>query len=253
MRKLIATVATITAVFTLLAMGATYYFFQWMAKPEVASIEEPPKEDYTTEQFIGMIGEISRDLAHEHNLYASVMIAQALLESNHGKSKLSAAPNHNLFGMKGHYNQASVVFKTNEDDGQGNLSTIEAQFRKYPNYEASLNDYVKLIKDGVSWDTNYYAPVHKSEAATHEEATAFLVGTYATDSRYDQKLNALIEQYDLTKYDQPVYSKYEVKVHANDTLNYIAEHYQVSLTSLLQWNQLQTSQLKEGQVLYIYK
>lgn len=83
--------------------------------------------------------------------------------------------------------------------------------------------------------------------------TAFLTGTYATDSRYEEKLNDLIEQYDLAQYDSPIKKKQKIEVTADDSLELIAEDYQVSVTSLQQWNQLHSSKLEVGQELLIYE
>ena len=84
-----------------------------------------------TEEFIQEIGESARKVAKDKNLYASVMIAQAILESGSGNSKLSQKPNYNLFGIKGDYKGQSVSFITYEDNGFGNLYTVEAKFRQY--------------------------------------------------------------------------------------------------------------------------
>ncbi len=46
----------------------------------------------------------------ENDLYASVMIAQAILESGGGQSRLSQAPYFNLFGIKGTYQGQGVAF-----------------------------------------------------------------------------------------------------------------------------------------------
>ena len=48
--------------------------------------------DETTVAFIAEIGETSRYLAARNDLYASVMIAQAILESDSGQSQLSQKP-----------------------------------------------------------------------------------------------------------------------------------------------------------------
>ena len=60
-------------------------------------------EDLTTEKFISLVGESARTIAAENDLYASVMIAPAILESASGNSTLAQAPNNNLFGIKGTY------------------------------------------------------------------------------------------------------------------------------------------------------
>lgn len=87
----------------------------------------PVKE---TSNFIKEIGEEARKIGLEEDLYGSVMIAQAILESASGQSRLSQAPYHNLFGIKGTYEGKGVTFKTQEDDGSGNLYTIDAMFRQ---------------------------------------------------------------------------------------------------------------------------
>lgn len=64
--------------------------------------------------FIDSIASSAQSLANENDLYASVMIAQAIVESGWGKSTLSAAPNYNLFGIKGNYQGQSVTMPTSE-------------------------------------------------------------------------------------------------------------------------------------------
>jgi len=138
----------------------------------------------------------------EEDLYASVMIAQAILESASGQSQLSQAPYHNLFGIKGRYEGKGVTFKTQEDDGSGKLYTIEATFRQYDDFEETFKDYAKLLKEGLVHDRDFYKGTWKSETDSYEEATDFLTGRYATDTQYGEKLNALIKAYALTSYDK---------------------------------------------------
>ncbi|MBE9897206.1 peptidoglycan DD-metalloendopeptidase family protein, partial [Enterococcus casseliflavus] len=138
----------------------------------------------------------------EEDLYGSVMIAQAILESASGQSKLSQAPYRNLFGIKGTYEGKGVTFKTQEDNGSGNLYTIDATFRQYEDYEATFKDYAKLLKEGLAHDQDFYKGAWKSETDSYEDATEFLTGRYATDTQYGEKLNALIEAYALTSYDK---------------------------------------------------
>ena len=150
-----------------------------------------------TEVFISQIGETARQLGQENDLYASVMIAQAILESNSGRSALSAAPHHNLFGIKGQYAGQSATMPTLEDDGQGNSYNVNAEFRSYPSYVESLQDYVAILKH------SRYTYAWKSNTTSYMNATAALTGVYATDTSYNVKLNNLIQQYNLTQYDVP--------------------------------------------------
>lgn len=162
------------------------------------------EKDESVESFIRKIGESARKVGQENDLYASVMIAQAILESASGQSQLAQAPNYNLFGIKGTHNGKCVSFATQEDLGNGVLYTTQATFRQYENYEDSLNDYAKLLKEGLTGNSHFYEGVWKSNAKIYQEATKFLTGRYATDTSYDKKLNGLIETYDLTKYDKEV-------------------------------------------------
>ncbi|MBP2098790.1 peptidoglycan DD-metalloendopeptidase family protein [Enterococcus rivorum] len=161
------------------------------------------ERNQTTEEFVKKVGNEARKVAEENDLFASVMIAQAILESGSGSSRLSQAPNHNLFGMKGEFEGQSVSFTTQEDDGTGNLYTIQSSFRKYPSFTESFQDYSDLLKQGVSWNEMIYQGTWKSIAGTYQNATKSLTGVYATDIHYDEKLNQLIETYGLARYDFP--------------------------------------------------
>lgn len=153
----------------------------------------------TTQQFIDTIGEDARELCQQSDLYASVMIAQAVVESASGSSGLSCEPYNNLFGIKGSYDGKSVRMKTQEDDGEGNLETIIAEFRKYPTMLESLEDYVGLLTNN-----SLYNPVKKSNTQSYEDACDYLQGRYATSTSYSRTLKAYIDAYDLTEYDKPV-------------------------------------------------
>lgn len=168
------------------------------------------KKNQTTASFIQAIGQDAQAIAWQEGLYGSVMIAQAILETGSGNSQLSSPPYHNLFGIKGTYQGNSVNFSTQEDKGNSQLYTIQANFRQYPSYKESLEDYAQLLKRGLSGNPSFYQKTWKAHAATYQEATAFLTGRYATDTNYDKKLNALIETYELTQYDEdPVAEKQE--------------------------------------------
>lgn len=174
---------------------ALLVFHQWRLYKEQKAFEQA---DHT--QFIQLIGQTAKPLAESYDLYGSVMVAQAILESDWGESQLTREAN-NLFGIKGDYQGQSYQIATQEDDGEGNLYTVMANFRKYPTYHASLLDNAHLLSHGVSWDSRYYAGAWRSQTSSYREATAYLQGRYATDTNYAQKLNDLIEQYQLTRFD----------------------------------------------------
>lgn len=148
-----------------------------------------------TQDFINQIAGTASQIAAERDLYASVMIAQAILESSNGQSGLSQAPYYNFFGIKGSYNGASVNMTTWEDDGQGNPYEIDQHFHAYPSIADSLYDYAALLNAPI------YAGARRSNTLSYQDATAALTGLYATDTAYNAKLNNIIQTYGLTAYD----------------------------------------------------
>src|SRR5699024_5814101 len=145
-------------------------------------------KNLTNSEFINTIGEYASKIAKDNNLYASVMVAQAALESGFGGSSLSSAPNYNLFGIKGSYNGQSVTMKTWENINGKNV-TVNAKFKKYPSYLESLLDNAYILRNGTSWDPKYYSGTWLENAKTYKDATAWLEGRYATDPAYASKLN----------------------------------------------------------------
>lgn len=158
----------------------------------------------TPAAFINQIAGFAQEIASKNGLYASVMIAQASLESGYGRSSLSAPPNHNLFGIKGSYNGQSVAMQTREYYSHTGWITITDHFKKYPSYEESLQDNARLLRNGTSWNPQFYSGTWVENTNSYRDATAWLQGRYATDPTYANKLNNLIELYDLTRFDVPV-------------------------------------------------
>ncbi|MHC5280808.1 LysM peptidoglycan-binding domain-containing protein [Listeria kieliensis] len=213
----------------------------------------------TVQGFINQISGSASQIASQNDLYASVMMAQAILESAYGTSMLGAAPNYNLFGIKGSYNGQSVLKQTMEDDGKGNLCPVNAYFRKYPSYHQSLEDYARVIKGGPSWNSTYYAGVWKSNTSSYLDATKALTGTYATDTSYSVKLNNLIKTYNLTQFDTPgsgnVGSSADVfyTVKKGDTLWRIATRHSISVAALKSMNNLKSNTIYVNQKLIVKK
>ena len=193
------------------------------------------------EQFIDYIGNSARKLASNNDLYASVMIAQAMVESGWGTSGLASAPNYNLFGIKGDYNGESVNMGTQEDDGTGSLYSISSNFRKYPSYKEQLEDYVSLLRGGTSGNSQLYAGAWKSNTTSYKDATKYLTGRYATDTTYADKLNNMIEKYNLTQFDVNASDKDQTyTVAQGDTLQSIADKFNMSTDTLMNLNDLKT-------------
>ena len=128
----------------------------------------------------------------------SPIIAQAILESGWGESKL-AATYHNYFGLKcgTAWKGKSVNMTTKEEYTVGTLTTIKDNFRAYDNMEEGVKGYFEFIQltryanlKGIT-DPKVYLNTIKADG-------------YATSSAYVNNVYALITQYNLTQYDKNV-------------------------------------------------
>lgn len=186
------------------ATGGTGLVHTHQVPLEEFRIEQRSNTRSMQQDFINQVAPSAQSLAGANDMYASVMIAQAIVESGWGKSTLSSAPNYNLFGIKGNYNGQSVTMPTQEYLN-GQWVTVNAQFRKYPSYKESLQDNVNIIRNtSFSPGVYYYAGAWKSNTKSYQDATAYLTGRYATAPNYASTLNNVIETYQLTKYDSGV-------------------------------------------------
>ena len=125
-----------------------------------------------------------------HGVPASVTIAQAILESNWGKS----APGFNLFGLKGEGPAGSTKRRVVEYRG-GKRKIRTAHFRAYTHVDEALADHARILANGRQYAR---ARAVNEDLARYAQA---LQGTYATDPRYADKLTAMIERYGLARFD----------------------------------------------------
>ena len=130
---------------------------------------------------------------YESGILASLTASQAYIESGAGSSGLTQKAN-NLFGMKGSYNGQSVTMKTKEYVN-GKYITINAQFRKYPSWKASISDHSSLFNrlkryENLRGETNYKKACEKVQQ-----------DGYATSPSYSSTLIKTIEQYKLYEWD----------------------------------------------------
>ena len=152
--------------------------------------------DLSVDQFIekvaGMIEETPK------RILPSISIAQAILESNFGKSDLAVKAN-NLFGIKASKDWTGKYYaKITTEEKDGKKYQKQANFRQYANWQDSVSDHDSFFVT-PSWRRDYYSKV--LTAKNYKEAAASLTGTYATDSKYGEKLVSLIERYGLDRFD----------------------------------------------------
>ncbi|MGX7244689.1 glycoside hydrolase family 73 protein [Enterococcus quebecensis] len=158
--------------------------------------EEAPIQDETIayqQNFIDDIAAEAKLLQKQTNLFASITIAQAILESDWGRSDL-AVEAKNLFGIKGAYNEQSSIMPTDEFI-DGERITIDDSFKKYNTIQESMIDHIEFLKGGT------YEAI-KTSKNYQEAAVALQNGGYATDPDYAEKLIELIEEFKLNRYDK---------------------------------------------------
>ncbi|MEY8292534.1 glucosaminidase domain-containing protein [Carnobacteriaceae bacterium 52-44] len=158
--------------------------------------EQSKDESYMTEEeFIQLFTPIAKKVEKTHGTRPSLLIAQAALESNWGNSTLSIK-SKNYFGIKG-INGTQYATREYYDN---EWESIQASFKHYDTVEDSIVDYANLIKNGTSWDADFY--IEAIEATNYKDAAyAVQEAGYATDPNYADKLINIIEQYHLYEID----------------------------------------------------
>lgn len=145
--------------------------------------------------------------ARRSGVPASVLAAQAGLESGWGTSRLATA--NNLFGQKvigsDPYANGQGDYPTQEWDAKlGQMVDVTASFYHYPSIEASVEAHADYItgRIGTPWVRQIYGGQHPVEA--HEFAVWLVTPPrgYATDPQYPAKLESIIDRYGLRAWDQ---------------------------------------------------
>ena len=152
----------------------------------------------TNKEFIDMIGKAAVAEYERFKILPSLTIAQAILESNWGRSMLSQKA-YNYFGMKAGsgWKGATYSSKTQEQTPAGQAFTINADFRAYPYVQAGIRGYYVFLQ--------YPRYANLKGVTDYKEACRLIKADgWATDVKYTDKLVSLIEKYGLTKYDEEV-------------------------------------------------
>lgn len=151
----------------------------------------------SAEAFFKENGESAKKIGQESGLYASVMLAQAALESGYGKSP---SGDYNYFGIKC-FNSNCKYLQTREVYG-GVSKVIRDGFQNFESKEAGWEGYAMFIwGKGAAVD---YTGASKAKSPTPQAAiTAIKNAGYATDPNYIPMIMSIINTYDLTKYDTP--------------------------------------------------
>jgi flagellar protein FlgJ len=140
------------------------------------------------DQFVKTLWPQAQQAAQQLGIQPEYLLAQAALETGWGKNVVNNS--HNLFGIKAdaHWKGERVSAVTTEMH-DGKAFNVTAQFRAYPSFEASFNDYVQFIKTQPRYQ-QAIAVAANPDAYYQQLQTA----GYATDPDYARKVIRIAQQ-----------------------------------------------------------
>lgn len=203
----------------------------------------------------------------KYKIPASIKLAQGLLETNAGRSRLAVQGN-NHFGIKCHGDWTGETIYA-DDDAKNEC------FRKYPTVEASYEDHSAFLLK-----YNRYAFLFNLELTDYKEwARGLQKAGYATSKSYANSLIKLVDDYELYLYDNKnyverqgkenipvvpavIYDIYKtpggllyVEAKANDNFTAIASSLGFKVKDLVKYNDVPDLNypLNKGDVVYLEK
>lgn len=141
-------------------------------------------------EYIDRFSKIAIGEMEKYGIPASISLAQGLIESRSGSSKL-AVNNNNHFGIKCFSRQCRKGHCSNFTD-----DTHKDFFRKFNNPWESWREHSKLLASGR------YKKLRKYGRDYRQWAYGLKSVGYATDRTYAEKLIGIIERYDLQRFDR---------------------------------------------------
>ena len=212
-------------------------------------------QEISRKEYIEKYSSLAIIQMHQYKIPASITLAQGILESNHGNSRLATKAN-NHFGIKCHGWEGKKIFA---DDDKKNEC-----FRNYKNVLESFVDHSLFLNKYSRYEFlfDYKITDYKSWAKGLKKAG------YATNSKYPELLIKIIEenklyQFDREKIDKNLISgKRNIYMHPNkikyvisqnqETYETIAKSLNIKLKQILKYNEdNKLSVLKVGTKVFI--
>lgn len=217
--------------------------------------------------YIDQYKDVAIEQMLKYRIPASITLAQGLLESGAGSSKLTRQGN-NHFGIKCHGWQGGTIYA--DDDYRNEC------FRAYTNAYESFEDHSKFLANGSRYRSLFSLSVkdYKGWARGLKKAG------YATNPQYADRLIDIIQLYKLDRYDSAKdYDKfyahhtrdhvsgggllhaiyefndnYYVKARKGDTFRSIADEIEISAKKIAKYNERDINdKLAVGDIVYLKK
>ena len=204
------------------------------------------------DRYVKTYAEVAQQEMKTYDIPASITLAQGILESGMGDSRLASQAN-NHFGIKCHKEwRGKRIY--HDDDEKGEC------FRVYKDPRNSYRDHSLFLTTRSRYDFLFELKKRDYKAW----AKGLKKAGYATDPKYADKLINLIERYRLDRYDltkrktkketECITTIIDHKTHQvekGDTLYSISKKYKVDLQLLIQENKIENNTIFLGQNLII--
>ncbi len=213
----------------------------------------------TVKQYIDTFKNIAMREMLEYKIPASITLAQGLLESGSGNSRLAKQGN-NHFGIKCKKDWTGCTILEDDD-------ALQECFRCYAKAEDSYKDHSRFLKDNKR-----YAALFLLDISDYKSwAKGLLSAGYATNQKYADLLISTIERNKLMQYDSMVlsgYNPYNTQIPANidlvynkvpstvvqqnETIDKIANVNNKTINKIIKYNDLNFhTNIEPGDVLYL--
>ena len=150
-------------------------------------------------QYVNKFNQIAVDEMHRTGIPASIKLAQAILESDAGKSVLARKAN-NHFGIKCGYRWTGRTYYRVDDDYDDQGNPIESCFRAYNDVESSWVAHSEFLTN--SGRTSRYDFLFDLDPSDYRKwAHGLKKAGYATNPKYPNLLIKIIEDYELHLFD----------------------------------------------------
>ncbi|KPK87003.1 MAG: hypothetical protein AMS27_03695 [Bacteroides sp. SM23_62_1] len=243
----------------------TGFLFYLSFIPLAAQAQAPGK--ISREEYILVYKGIAIAEMNRSGIPASITLAQGMVESDNGNSRLAMKAN-NHFGIKCHGWKGKKIY---HDDDERNEC-----FRKYKSAEESYIDHTDFLMNSPRYEALFYL----DQTDYKGWAKGLKRAGYATSSTYADALIRVIEENELYKYDEPIrrrrtdelaqadIEEFTVEiphrkiltrnrinyiiVQDGDTYNGLSEEFDMMPFELAKYNEIErNAKLVPGQVLYI--
>ena len=217
---------------------------------EIAKLKKKGAQlDMRTVAYISKYALVSMEEMKKAKIPASITLAQGILESGRGLSRLALKSN-NHFGVKCHKGWKGKTVRHDDDKKQ-------ECFRKYKAVAESYKDHSRFLKTRSRYD--FLFDLKRDDYKRW--AKGLRKAGYATDKKYANRLIHLIETYELYNFDKIVLKKKIKKrtsknkklytVQKGDTLYSISQKHKITVAQLKSWNHLDSDAINPTQQLRV--